>query len=79
MKTTEQRINNIIGQLEGSKKMLAGSGKDCFSVIVQLKAVRSAVSSLMNKIMTEEMADCLVGKNKKQEKIAKIFKEIIKQ
>lgn len=78
MKTTEQRINNIIGQLEGAKKMLAGSSQDCFSVIVQLKAARSAVSSLMNKIMTEEMDGCFKNKNKQQEKIAKIFKEIIK-
>ncbi len=79
MKTTEQRINNIIGQLEGAKKMLAVSNKDCFSVIVQLKAARSAISSLMNKIMTEEMVDCLAGKNKQPDKIAKIFNEIIKQ
>jgi len=78
MKTTEQRINNIIGQLEGAKKMLAGSNPDCFSVIIQLKAVRSAVSSLMNKIMAEEMDGCFKNKNKQQEKIAKIFQEIIK-
>ena len=78
MKTTEQRINNIIGQLQGAKKMLAGYDKDCFMVIVQLKAARSAVSSLMNKIMTEEMSDCLSAKNKQYEKIAKIFKEVIK-
>ena len=79
MKTTEQRINNIIGQLEGAKKMLAECNTDCFKVMVQLKATRSAVSSLMNKIIVEEMDNCFLGKNKNQEKIVKIFKEIIKQ
>lgn len=78
MKTTEQRINNIIGQLEGAKKMLNSKPRDCFALMVQFKAIRSAVSSLMNKVITEEMADCFVGKNKQQEKINKIFKEIIK-
>lgn len=78
MKTTEQRINNIIGQLEGAKKMLNSKPKDCFAIMVQFKAIRSAVSSLMNKVIEEEMAECFVGKNKNQEKINKIFKEIIK-
>lgn len=78
MKTTEQRINNVIGQLEGVKKMLNTKPKDCFALMVQFKAIRSAVSSLMNKIITEEMDDCFVGQNKQQEKITKIFKEIIK-
>jgi DNA-binding FrmR family transcriptional regulator len=78
MKTTEQRINNIIGQLEGAKKMLNSKPKDCFALMIQFKAIRSAVSSLMNKVIEEEMEECFVGKNKNQEKINKIFKEIIK-
>ena len=80
MKTTEQRINNIIGQLEGAKKMLACKDNDCFATMVQLKAVRSAVSSLMTKLIDEEMSCCFSKNNgiKQQEKISKIFKEIIK-
>lgn len=53
MKTTEQRINNIIGQLEGAKKMLNTKPKDCFAIMVQFKAIRSAVSSLMTKVIEE--------------------------
>jgi DNA-binding FrmR family transcriptional regulator len=79
MKTSEQRINNIIGQLEGAKKMLSVPGDDCLKIIVQLKATRSAISSLMNKIIVEEMDECLLGKKRQPEKIAKIFKEIINQ
>ncbi|MEI6835293.1 MAG: metal-sensitive transcriptional regulator [Candidatus Falkowbacteria bacterium] len=78
MKTTEQRINNIIGQLEGVKKMLNDEGKDCLTVIVQFKAAKSAISSLMNKLLEEEMDSCFLKKNKQPEKISKLFKEIIK-
>ena len=78
MKTTEQRINNIIGQLEGAKKMLAEEKRDCFSLIIQLKAVKSAMSSLMEKIIAEEFSHCLLDKRiTETEKIEKIFKEVI--
>ncbi len=82
MKTTEQRINNIIGQLEGAKKMLNHKDKDCFALIIQLKAIKSAMSSLMETIITEEFDYCLVDKkvkNNDKEKITKFFKEIIKK
>ena len=78
MKTSEQRINNIIGQLEGIKRMLADGPKDCISLIVQLKAIKSAMSSLMEKIIADEFNYCLLDeKNKSQEKMEKIFKELI--
>ena len=79
MKTTEQRINNVIGQLEGAKKMLNCKDRECLAVIMQLKATRSAISSLMNKLLEEEMDCCFSKKNKQSEKISKLFKEIIKQ
>lgn len=79
IKTTEQRINNIVGQLEGAKKMLADKNKDCFALIMQLKAIRSAMSSLMDKVISEEMDHCFINKNSNKEKITKIFKEIIKK
>jgi len=78
MKSTEQRINNIIGQLNGIKKMLAADKPDCFSVIIQLKAIKSAMGSLMEKIISEEFEICLLGqKTNNQKKISQIFKEII--
>lgn len=51
MKTSEQRINNIIGQLEGVKKLLSFPREDCSELFIQLKAVRSAISSLMNQVL----------------------------
>lgn len=78
MKTIEQRINNIIGQLEGAKKMLADERRDCFSPLIQLKAARSALASLMEKIVAVELSYCLTGRKKPdKEKMERIFKEII--
>ena len=80
MKTFDQRLNNIIGQLSGAKKMLAQPQRDCFSLLIQLKAARSALSSLMEQIVGTEL-DCCLLNNKKPDKIKmeKIFKEIIKK
>ena len=78
MKTIEQRINNIVGQLEGAKKMLMAKDRDCFALLIQLKAARSALSALMEKIVGEEFDRCLVGPHKiSKDKMEKIFKEVI--
>lgn len=81
MKTAEQRINNIIGQLEGIKKMLAQAPEDCFALLTQMKAVKSALSSLTEQILSTELDRCLSGKlaPEKREKMAVIFKEVIKK
>ncbi len=80
MKTTEQLINNIIGQANGIKKMI-NEGKDCHLVINQMKAVRSAVSSVMDKFIEENMSSCLEAPEKKEnkEKMHKLIKEMTKK
>lgn len=78
MKNSEQRINNIIGQLNGIKKMLQSSDHGCLDLIIQLKAVKSAMSSLMQKMVAEEMDNCWrEGQKDKQNKVEKILKELI--
>lgn len=80
MKTNEQRINNIIGQLEGAKRMLNEKERDCFSLIIQLKAIKSATSSLMETVIADEFNSCLLDKkNNNKDKISKFFNEIIKK
>lgn len=79
MKTTEQRINNIVGQLEGIKKLLVPKEKDCFKLIIQLKAIKSATAALMEKVVQEELNHCLRGQETKRVKMMKIFEEIIKK
>jgi DNA-binding FrmR family transcriptional regulator len=79
MKTLEQRINNVIGQLEGAKKMLADERRDCFALLTQLKAAKSGLSALMEKLVGKELDHCLLGSRQySKEKMERIFKEIIK-
>lgn len=78
MKTIEQRLNNIIGQLEGAKRMLGDKDRDCFSLLIQLKAARAAMSSTMEKIVGQEFDQCLMmSKKYSRTKMEKIFKEVI--
>lgn len=80
MKTNEQRINIIIGQLEGVKKKLDSKKIDCFSLITQLKAIKSGTAALMESIMSAEFDRCLIGNSgKNKQDLQKFFKEIIKK
>lgn len=56
MKSMVQKLNNISGQIEGIKKML-DKKCDCEKVLTQLKAVRSAVSGVMDEIVEEQFCD----------------------
>lgn len=76
MKTPEQRINILIGQLESIKNKLAEKKSDCGLIMIQLKAVKSGLSSLMEEVLSTEFECCL--RSGQKEKIKKIFKEIIK-
>ncbi len=78
MKTPEQRVNNVIGQLEGVKRLLGKKSPDCLATLTQLKAARSALASLMTQILTDEASSCLRQNKGKQEKFTKLFNEIIK-
>lgn len=79
MKSNEQRINNIIGQLEAFKKNHESSGYSCYEKLIQLKSIRKAISSLSEKIVKEELSKCLNNNFKKRdkEKLDIIIKELI--
>lgn len=78
MKNPEQRINNIIGQLEGVKKMVANN-HDCFLILNQIKSLRSAVSSLGVHLLSNELGECLNNKIEPgKKKVEIILKELIK-
>jgi len=77
-KDKKQLINNIIGQLNGINKMIEDD-KDCFEVIIQMKAVKSAFNSLLLKFCEENLMECSQGvKNKNKKNMEKLLKEIIK-
>lgn len=52
------RINRIIGQLDGIKKMI-GSKRYCPDIMVQLKAVSSAVKSVESQILKTHLEHCI--------------------
>lgn len=79
MKTSEQRINNIIGQLEGVKGLLAQKPQDCLKILTQLKAIKAATASLMEKVLGAEMDCYLKAGSMHKEKARQILAEIIKK
>lgn len=58
MKTNLQRLNNIIGQVEGVKRMM-GNRQDCLAIITQLKAIKAAVNKVMDGVIEEQFDNCL--------------------
>jgi DNA-binding FrmR family transcriptional regulator len=79
MKNNKQLIRNIIGQLEGVSRMMEKE-EDCQKVIIQMKAARSAMASVMEKYLKNSISLCLQGvKNKKKSKeMEKIISELIR-
>lgn len=58
MKSNQQRLNNIIGQIDGIKKMM-DSEVDCLKVLTQLKAIKSAVAGVMDSVVEDKFDTCL--------------------
>jgi DNA-binding FrmR family transcriptional regulator len=79
-KSNEQLINNIIGQLEGIKKMLTEKDKDCFSVLIQMKAAKAAFERVMIGYAGQNLMDCAAKmKAPDKDKLSKLLQEIIKK
>lgn len=76
MKTIEQRINTIIGQLEGVKRMVSDD-KKCVEILTQIKAVKSAIDGLTLKMLEDNIHAC-VGEGKKTEELKKLISELTK-
>jgi CsoR family transcriptional regulator, copper-sensing transcriptional repressor len=79
MKSNEQLINNIIGQLNGIKRMI-NEDKDCLSIMTQLKAAKSAFDSLTSKYLKENLDKCIKSKGRPVNSavMEKLINEIIK-
>jgi DNA-binding FrmR family transcriptional regulator len=77
MKTTQQRINNAVGQMNGIVRMIE-SGDDCFKVVVQFKADSSALKRAMAAYIQDQAESCF-RKNasaKDREKVLRIIREL---
>ena len=53
------RLNRAIGQLEGIKKMI-NEQRYCPDILIQLKAVRSAVKAVESNILKTHLENCVV-------------------
>ena len=53
------RLSRAIGHLESVKKMVE-EGRGCTEVLIQLSAVRGAVSSISRTILKDHMEQCLM-------------------
>jgi DNA-binding FrmR family transcriptional regulator len=71
-----QRINNIVGQLNGVQKMMERK-KKCSDVLIQLSAIKSAIEALSNYVIENNFSECL-NKSKKDKELKKIIKTLIK-
>ena len=57
-KAVINRLSRAIGHLESVKRMVE-SGRDCTEVLVQLAAVRSALSSTARVILKDHLEHCI--------------------
>lgn len=79
------RLNRASGQMGGVKKMIE-EGKYCIDIITQIKAIKSALSSIELKIMQDHAKHCLkdavLSGNKKEldlkiDEILELYKKIV--
>lgn len=69
------RLNRIIGQLEGIKKMIEGK-RYCPDILIQLRAVRSAVKAVEGNILKTHLQSCVsqsfASENEREQKIEEL-------
>jgi DNA-binding FrmR family transcriptional regulator len=68
VKTIGQRLNNIKGQIDGVKKMM-DKQEECTKILIQLKAVRSAVEGVIDEVVNHEFDRCLKDVNQDDKKL----------
>lgn len=68
MKSTQQRLANISGQIQGVKKMIDNK-EDCIKVLTQLKAIKAAVGGVMDTIVNEQFETCMKSLKNEDKKL----------
>ena len=76
-KAVLNRMSRLIGHMEATKKMIA-EGRDCSEVLIQLSAVKSALSNVGKIILKDHLEHCIVEAaiNDDQDAIARLNKAI---
>lgn len=76
MKTYEQRLKNVSGQINGISKMIENE-EDAFKVLTQMKAARSALNSAMSVYIQDNFWDFINQCSDKEDSCRKFFDEVI--
>lgn len=73
------RLNRIAGQVEGVKRMIL-EGRYCPDILIQLRAIRSAVRQVENNILQKHLQHCVAqafatgeGAEEKIQELCKLF------
>ncbi|MDR1944269.1 MAG: metal-sensing transcriptional repressor [Synergistaceae bacterium] len=76
-KAVMNRISRVIGHLESIKQMVEND-RDCSEILVQLSAVRSAITGVGRTVMMHHLEHCIVDamQNNEQERIEELKKAI---
>ena len=69
-----KRLNKIEGQVKGISKMISDN-RHCDDILIQISAVKSAISSLGREILENHMKTCVIEdiENKKYETIDEVI------
>ena len=79
-KAIVSRINKIVGQMNGVKKMIE-EDRYCDDVLIQLSAIDKSIKSLANIILDDHMHSCLIEniKNGNYEAVDEILDGFLKE
>ena len=71
------KLNRIIGQLEGIKKMIEEQ-RYCVEILQQLKAAKSAIKNIEQTVLKKHMQMCLLkaAKDQNEEEILQKIEEL---
>ena len=69
------RLNKIMGQLKGISNMIE-SGKECEDILIQVKAVRSALKAMSAIVIKRYMIACYKESNASPEELEKLEKMV---
>jgi len=68
MKSPQDRLSIVIGQLNGIKKMM-NDNADCIKLITQLRASRSGIESIIDTVIADKFDTCLKGLKSSDKKL----------
>ncbi len=73
----QQRLNRVIGQLQGLQKRLAEGSTDCLSDVQQIKAAHNALWKVAQTYVEIYLSECM-KQNKSNAEIERNMQSVIK-